>query len=190
MQQSMLKSSEISGNIPVIEDNEFDAGDVIAYRSKLKEISAKTFWIVGSITLVLAFVIMLINSIYYNETFTYIACSILCVVGIILIIQSPIANSRNALIQKVNTYPNIAITYANPKFYIITDSVHEIDVADIEKVEYAKLQLFNSAWLAVSTVGVVKIKTNRGTILVYQVSNALHTVKMIKKILSTYKKKS
>ncbi len=189
MQDSVLKINEFSGNILSVENEEFDTGKTIAYRTKLKEISVKTFWLSGVITIGFGFLLMIINSIYFEEIFTYIACGILCIVGLVLIIESPIANNRNALVRKINSYPDSAITYADKKFYIITDRVHEIALKDIQKVEYTNLQIYKTAWTSLATAGVVRIKTTRGVAQVYQVAHAPQAVKSIKHIINTHQKK-
>lgn len=189
MQDDVLKINEISGNIQAIDSGEFDAGEIIAYRTQLKEISVKTFFISGMIAIVLGFLLMIINSIYFEQSLIYIACGLICVVGLILVIESPLANTRNILVRKINSYPNIAIIYSDKKFYIITDRIHTLDVEDILQVEYAKLQIYKTAWMSLTTVGVVKIKSTRGVVQVYQVTNAPQAVKAIKHIIATFQKK-
>jgi len=164
-----------------------DIGTQIAARSDVKPINITLLRVLVIIAVVLTVGSSVAIALSSMTVASFVLCGLLVTLSGLLIFSITKAKKANARIEKVNTYPEVAITYNNGSFFVVTDCLTEIKACDIDKISFVRTQNRSIVVATiVSSIGTIKIKLKNGnTILVEQVTNAPESTKIMKKIIKS-----
>ncbi len=169
------------------EELAIDIGAQVAARTEVKKVNTTMLKVVACLGAVMTIVWVVFCVVSNLPPAVFVLAGLMAALTGFLIYSIPANKKRNARIEKVNPYPEVAITYNNGSFFIVTEDVLEIKASEIAHVSYIRTQ--NRSFVIgtlVSSIGNINIKLKNGQkVVVEQIANAPESTKIMKKILKS-----
>lgn len=170
-----------------MEENKKPEKIIVAYREKKKDHakSLTAFFVFAIVILLIIGVMCFIN----NESDLTIAGVICLVIAVVFGLLIFILKKRSKIIQRVNTYPRVAMVVYGPYLCIIRDQLEKIKLTEIEKVSKANDMAQGVLVRVRKSSGSICIRANGKNYNVYQIVNVDASSDAIKKYIKLAKLK-